>query len=297
MKGYIFNIQKFSLHDGPGLRTTIFFKGCPLRCKWCSNPESQSGKMQISYDEKSCLKCGICEKNCPSGAIKLSDNKLIYLHNSCFGCLNCVNNCPGGALKAEGRLIDTQELVRICMQDKDFYEESGGGVSFSGGECMYQSDFALELAQLLKEKGISLAAETTGCVAEEIFKRLAPKFDLLLFDLKHHDAKKHLEATAVTNELIIKNLRWAQKEGLNILPRVPVIPFFNDSLDDAKALALLLSDIGLKRVQLLPFHQFGERKYELLGREYSFSGIKALHKEDLEQYREVFIQNGIDAFF
>lgn len=297
MKGNIFNIQKFSIHDGPGLRTTVFFKGCPLRCRWCANPESQSGNMQISYDRRNCAQCLSCVQLCPEKCIEYTDGEIRLDREGCAGCMICVNSCPGKALKAEGKLTDSDEIVRVCMQDIDFYEESGGGVTFSGGECFYQSEFAAELAGKLKEKGVHLAAETAGYVDSGIFHRLAPMFDLLLFDVKHYDSERHFTGTGVHNELIIDNLRWAKENGFALLPRVPVIPGFNDSPEDAAGIAELVKNIGIERVQLLPFHQFGERKYELLGREYDFVGRKALQTETLEEYRQVFVERGIDCFF
>ena len=296
MKGNIFNIQKFSLHDGPGLRTTVFLKGCPLRCRWCSNPESQTLETLLSYDERKCLHCESCARVCPEGCIGFDGGTFRLDRSACTGCLACVKGCPGKALQAEGEQLDADEVVRICMQDADFYAESGGGVTLSGGECMMQSKFTAELARKLKMAGVHIAAETTGCVAPETFRALAPLFDLLLFDVKHYDSEMHRRGTGVGNERIIENLTQAKSEGLNILPRIPVIPRFNASLSDAEGIAALLHRVGLERAQLLPFHQFGERKYELLGREYGYAGEKALRNEDLEEYRQVFLNHGIDCF-
>jgi pyruvate formate lyase activating enzyme len=183
------------------------------------------------------------------------------------------------------------------MQDVDFYEESGGGVTISGGEGMVQPDFVEALILRLKDKGIHTAIETTGHVSPEIFHRLAPLFDLLLFDVKQYDSEKHKKGTGVGTELIHENLRWAHEHGMNILPRIPVIPGFNADLADAEGIAALLYEIGLQRVQLLPFHQMGERKYEFLNRTYEMAGIKALHREDLAAYQQIFINQGIQCFF
>ena len=293
MKGNIFNIQKFSLHDGPGLRTTVFLKGCPLRCRWCSNPESQSQDTQISFDAQRCLHCGLCQSVCPKSCISFGEID----RETCVGCLRCVERCPGKALKSEGEWIEADEVVRVCLQDRDFYAESGGGVTLSGGECMLQSEFTAELVTKLRAEGVHVAAETTGCVAPEIFQSLVPMFDLLLFDVKHADSEKHRQGTGVGNERILENLRWAKGNDLNILPRIPVIPDFNASLDDAAEIAALLAGLRFGKAQLLPFHQFGERKYELLGREYGYAGVKALYREDLEDYRQVFLDRRIDCFF
>ncbi|MDD8048083.1 MAG: glycyl-radical enzyme activating protein [Thomasclavelia sp.] len=296
-KGIIFNIQKFSIHDGPGVRTTVFLKGCPLRCKWCSNPESQLTNVQILYDQSKCLHCGTCVKVCNNKAVTMNDNKITIDSNKCVGCLSCVHSCPGKALSFEGEYQTVDEIVRICLQDKDFYEDSNGGVTISGGEGMFQPEFVETLVDSLKEHHIHVAIETTGYVSKEVFNNLASKFDLLLYDVKHYDSDKHLEGTGVRNELIIENLKYALEKGIEVLPRIPVIPGFNDSLEDARGLSELLKEVGASRVQLLPFHQFGEKKYELLGKEYSLKNKKALHQEELIEYQQVFLDQGIDCFF
>ena len=297
-KGIVFNIQKFSIHDGPGVRTTVFLKGCPLRCKWCSNPESQLSRVQIMYHSDNCEHCQKCVGTCPEKAISAAKDGRIHIDfNKCTGCLSCVQGCPGRALTNEGEYKTVDEVIDVCMQDVFFYEESGGGVTISGGEGMVQPDFVEALILRLKEKGIHTAIETTGCVSPEVFHRLAPLFDLLLFDVKQYDSGKHKMGTGVGNELIVENLRWAHGQGLNVLPRIPVIPGFNAELSDAEGIAKLLHEIGLSRVQLLPFHQMGERKYEFLNREYEMTGVKALHPEDLTEYQKVFLDQGIDCFF
>ena len=297
VKGIVFNIQKFSIHDGPGVRTTVFLKGCPLRCRWCSNPESQLSGVQIMYHADNCHHCLTCVQACPEKAITLEEDGRIHTDASrCRGCLSCVRSCPGRALTSEGEYKTVGQVMEVCLQDIDFYEESGGGVTISGGEGMAQPDFTQALVLSLREKGIHTAIETTGCVGEEVFHRLAPLFDLLLFDVKHYDSAKHRMGTGAGTELIHKNLRWAREQGLTILPRIPVIPCFNADLSDAEGLASLLQDMGLPRVQLLPFHQMGERKYEFLNRNYEMTGVKALHPEDLTEYQKVFLDRGIDCF-
>lgn len=296
-KGITFNIQKFSIHDGPGIRTTVFFKGCPLRCEWCSNPESQIKNVQILHDQSKCSYCLSCVAACPNGAITHEDNKIIINEDKCVGCLTCVNSCPNRALSYEGDYQTIEEIVDICMQDIDFYEESGGGVTISGGEGMSQPEFLKRLIAELKKNSVHVAIETTGYVKKETFEELARELDLLLFDVKHYDREKHYNGTKVYNDLIVENLKWAIDNGIEVLPRIPVIPDFNDSLEDAEGLAKLLVEVGAKKVQLLPFHQFGEKKYELLNRNYKYKNKKALYPEDLEEYQKIFEDKGLNCFF
>lgn len=296
-KGITFNIQKFSIHDGPGIRTTVFFKGCPLRCEWCSNPESQIKNVQILHDQSKCSYCLSCVAACPNGAITYEDNKIIINEDKCVGCLTCVNSCPNRALSYEGDYQTIEEIVDICMQDIDFYEESGGGVTISGGEGMSQPEFLKKLISELKKNSVHVAIETTGYVKKETFEELARELDLLLFDVKHYDREKHYNGTKVYNDLIVENLKWAIDNGIEVLPRIPVIPDFNDSLEDAEGLAELLVEVGAKKVQLLPFHQFGEKKYELLNRNYKYKNKKALYPEELEEYQKIFLDKGLNCFF
>lgn len=297
MKGNVFNIQKFSIHDGPGIRTTVFFKGCPLRCKWCSNPESQESKIQITYDIRKCIGCQSCISSCPKGSLSYTNGRINIDYKNCIGCQTCVSACVNKALTSEGKMTCVEEIVETCLQDIDFYEESNGGVTLTGGECMCQPEFVKELIGQLKEHHIHIACETTGYIDKEIFHELAPQFDLILFDVKHYDSDRHFEGTGVYNELILENLAWAHEQGLNILPRIPVIPTFNASLSDASGIARAIRNIGLKNVQLLPFHQFGERKYELLNRNYELKDIKALYKEDLSDYQKVFLDLELNCYF
>lgn len=246
----IFNIQKFSIHDGPGIRTAVFFKGCPLRCKWCANPESQQSGVQPERKEP-----------------------------------------------LAGRLYTLDEVVAVCLSDRDFYIESGGGVTLSGGEVLAQPAFAAGLLEKLREQGIHTALETTGFAPREVFDRVGAHADLLLYDLKHHDCQKHWEGTGAGNALILENLRAAVGRGADILLRIPVIPGYNDSPADALAFAELVRDMGLQRVQLLPFHQFGQKKYETLGLPYALGHLQTLHPEDLGDFRQTMLAAGTDAFF
>lgn len=297
--GIIFNIQKFSLNDGPGIRTVVFFKGCPLRCSWCANPESQEIRPQILWNSEKCLRCNTCVKSCPNSAVKNSGGT-ITINSQLCSCPErkiCVEKCPAHALTVEGEEKTVDEIIQVVMQDKDFYEESGGGVTLSGGEVMMQAEFAIELLKALKERKIHTAIETTGFVSSEKFSRVIEFIDLILFDIKHWNETKHKKGTGVSNNQIFRNMKLAIETGKDILFRLPVIPNYNNSLDDAKGFVNRLKEIGARKVQLLPFHQFGENKYKSLGREYKFSNVKALHSEDLQEFQKIFLAGGVEAFF
>lgn len=293
----VFNIQKFSLHDGPGIRTVVFLKGCPLKCKWCANPESQSPRIQILWDKEKCLGCGACAASCPQGAV-LKTGRIIRIDGkTCSGCGICATGCPAQALRAEGEVKTVREVLNVCLQDRDFYEESGGGVTLSGGEALVHPDFSMALADALRKQNIHVAMETTGFAAPELFDRVTGHMDLLLFDVKHWDEAKHLEGTGVSNRLILDNMKRAIASGLRVLPRLPVIPGYNNTLADAKGFAARLKEAGACEIQLLPFHQFGEKKYDELGKPYAYTDVPALHEEDLKDFRQVLLDQGIRAFF
>ena len=255
VQGVLFNIQKFSIHDGPGIRSVLFFKGCPLRCAWCSNPESQAPGIQPAEDPA-----------------------------------------------LGGKLSSIDETMEICLQDRAFYEESGGGVTLSGGEALSQAGFAGALLVRLGEEGIHRAMETSGHAPARTFARIAAQLELVLFDIKHHHQGRHREGTGVGMERILGNFRAALAaaatgRGPKVLPRIPVIPGYNDSPDDAAGFASLLREAGADSVQLLPFHQFGQNKYALLGMSYGLAKKKALHPEDLAGFAALFDRQGIHAFF
>lgn len=297
MKGYIFNIQKFCLHDGPGIRTTVFFKGCDLRCKWCSNPESQKMDRQLTFDQEKCSACGKCAEICVRGARKIVDSKCIVNEDICSLCGACVPVCPAEAIKIEGEYVSVEDVMPTIMKDKVYYDHTGGGVTFSGGEPLMQVDFALELAHAIRNEGISLAIETTGAVSSDRFKAFLPLLDFVYMDFKHYDTARHREGTGIGNEQILENIRILRDSGIEFMLRIPVIPGFNDSLEDARRFAAYLKEMDIHRVQLLPFHQFGERKYALIKMKYAFSAIKQLHREDLNNYRAEFIRMGVEAEF
>ena len=259
--------------------------------------------MQILWDAKKCLHCGTCIKSCPTLAVKNIDGKISVDHKKCSGagvCSErgiCIEKCPAHALKPEGERKTVAEIMEVVMQDLPFYEESGGGVTLSGGEATMQPEFAIELLKALKSKNIHTAIETTGFASPAIFRRIVEHIDLLLFDIKHWDETRHRDKTGVSNAPILQNMKFAIDAGKDVLPRLPVIPNYNNSIDDARGFVRRLREVGATKVQLLPFHQFGESKYSMLGRDYEFSHVKGLHPEDLTAFQKVFVDAGIDAFF
>lgn len=295
--GVIFNIQKFSINDGPGIRTVVFFKGCPLHCKWCANPESQLAKIQILWDKKKCLHCHHCLEICPQKAISLKDDNIFIDTNKCTLCKQCINTCPQKALTSEGEIKTVQQVLDIVLQDEVFYEESDGGITLSGGEFLMQTQFAEELLIAAKEKNLHTCCETTGFCTPEKFQHIIQYIDYILFDLKHWNKQKHLEGTGIDNKLILANMKYAISMGKTVLPRIPVIPKFNDSLEDAKKFCEVLHAVSSNQCQLLPFHQFGENKYHLLNKKYAYENQPALHREDLQDYLQIFLDNDIHAFF
>lgn len=294
MRACIFNIQKFSLHDGPGIRTTVFFKGCPLRCAWCANPESLRPGFEVLWAEKLCQGCASCLAACPEAALSLADGKVTVDRQRCTGCGRCAAACPERALSVSGKEYTVDEVIAVCLQDKDFYADSDGGVTLSGGEVTMQHEFAAELLRRLRRLDIHTALETNGFARQDAFATLAGLADMLLFDVKHHDRQKHQAGTGVDNGLILKNLHYALVEGRDVLVRIPVIRGYNDGLGDARGFAAMLAELGVRRVQLLPFHQLGENKYGMLGMEYALRDRTPFAKEDLAEFREAMHAGGIE---
>lgn len=297
MKACIFNIQKYSIHDGPGIRTVVFFKGCPLQCSWCSNPESQNSNVQITWDKYKCIKCFHCLNACKYDSIALKEGRINVDAHSCNSCFECIKGCPKQALTIEGKYYTVSEVLKEVLKDEVFYEESGGGVTLSGGEVLQQHAFVVELLKQLREKNIHTSCETTGYASNKVFKEFIENVDLLLFDMKHYDREKHLKGTKVYNDKIIANLATAIFKDKDVIIRIPVIPAFNDSLEDAQGFCDLLKTIGAKKVNLLPFHQFGQKKYALINKSYALQNVTQLHEEDLISYRQIFIENGLDCTF
>ena len=252
-KAMIFDIQRNSFVDGPGIRTTVFFKGCNLRCRWCHNPESQSFEKQMLFYKDKCTGCGKCREVCP--------NHL----QSCDFCGKCELYCPAEARKICGREYTSDEVLAEVIKDKAFYENSGGGVTFSGGECMLQLDFLLEILEKCKSAGIHTAVDTAGNVPWKSFEKILPFTDLFLYDIKAFGAELHRKGTGVSNELILENLKNLSGRA-DIIVRIPVIGGYNDNDEEIRQIADFLKQIKIIKAELLPYHAMGEHKYTALGR-------------------------------
>lgn len=271
--GNIFNIQKFSIHDGPGIRTTVFVKGCNLSCVWCHNPESQSGRPQIQFFPQKCIGCGECVRVCENGCHTLSVGQRVFDREHCIGCGKCAEVCYSEALLLTGKVCTPAEIFAEVIKDAPFYG-SDGGVTFSGGEPLLQPDFVADCAALCKNAAMTVAVDTAGCVNFSAFERVMPNCDLFLFDVKHCDPDKHLAAAGVELSLIRTNLVRLLSLGARVWIRVPVIPCFNDSEAEITAIAQYISEIfteaGAKaeKIELMPFHRTAAGKYDSLGRVY-----------------------------
>lgn len=292
---YIINIQKFSVHDGDGIRTTIFFKGCNLNCWWCHNPESQSYRPEFMFDKEKCTGCGYCVKACDKKAITISDNhKAITNKDKCVLCEECFDYCLQNAREIAGRIYEIDELVNICEKDKVFYEESGGGVTLSGGEAMTQSiDFLEKLCIELKKKGINIAIDTCGYAPPKNFERIMPYADTFLYDIKTLDDNTHIKYTGKSNKLVLSNLEFIASHGADINIRIPVIDNVNSDDKSIKDIVLYVKEnVGIVSVNLLPYHSTGSSKYDKLNRIYPSNEFKVPSNDKMEHIKNIFIENG-----
>lgn len=269
MNGIISDFKRMSVHDGPGIRTTVFLKGCPLRCKWCHNPENLTAAPSISLTRKLCIFCGMCVAACPEGVHKIAGGNHILHREKCTGCGKCVDACLPGALTLYGKTMSAQETARKLLEDRNFYAESGGGVTFSGGEPMLQSKFLSETMAILKSENIHTAVDTSGDVPWEDFETVLPLTDLFLYDIKHLDDQFHLRGTGRSNSRILENLRKLSENGAAVEIRTPVIPGYNNSMDHLKSIARLLASMdNITAWRLLPYHSMAKGKYQALDMEY-----------------------------
>lgn len=291
--GIVFNIQHYTIHDGPGIRTEIFLKGCALKCKWCSNPESINVKPEVGLFNSQCIgfdKCGFCLKACPlcdQGVFFQFENRIVGIdRNTCNDCLLCVDACPADAIVAWGKEMSVKEVMSEVLDDIAFYEKSGGGVTISGGDPLIQWRFTLELLKQCKQNGIHTCLETELCCKPSILDELYPQTDLVITDIKHMNSSLHKEFTGVNNTLILKNIQKTAQVSKPLIIRIPIIPGFNDDRQNIKETAEFIDEVLNKKVlqvQLLPYRPLGLEKYESLGLEYP---LKNLTSYDIQEQKK-----------
>jgi pyruvate formate lyase activating enzyme len=291
--GVVFDVKHFAVHDGPGIRTTVFLKGCPLRCKWCHSPESQSPNVEIAYYPNICIGCGACVEACPAGAQTMGSVKI--RRELCTRCGSCADICYAEALVKFGDHVSVEDILQEVEKDRLLYDTSGGGVTLSGGEPAMQPQFASMLLKTLKVGRFHTTLDTCGYVEWTTLRKLLGHTDLVLFDLKHMDPAVHEKLTGVSNELILSNLRRiSQLRYKTLIVRVPVIPRYNDSTDNINAIGGFLGGLeNVDAVELLPYHRLGVPKYEALGREYSLPRLQPPKKEHLEAIRDLLEASGL----
>jgi pyruvate formate lyase activating enzyme len=290
----VLSITRMTIHNGPGIRTLVLFKGCPLRCQWCSTPESQSAEPELALHASRCILCGRCVPLCPVGAIDLSGQTLRVERSLCTGCGECTEVCPSEALVMLGRMTTTRDLCQELMKDKSFFKHSGGGVTLSGGEPLLDTDYVFDLSVKLKREGISTGIDTCGCVPLRNIERVLPYVDFFLWDIKHMDPHRHKELTGVSNETVLENLKAVSRLRVPIYIRMPVIPGHNDSGENIRvACEFILSLPTVVEIDLLPVHHLGQARYESLNRVYPISGLPLIADPVLEEFKRLVESYGL----
>lgn len=294
-KAIITNIQGYSIHDGPGIRTVVFFKGCPLRCIWCANPENLSARPQVGFIKNLCQNCGRCMKHCTKGAIVPGAGVYRIDRSKCDDCGDCVEGCYYDALVRYGNEMTSDEVYQKVRRDKMFYDSSGGGVTVSGGEPMGHPEFIYELFSALHGEGINTCIETCGFAAREAFERVIPVTDTFYFDLKLMDGEEHRRYTGQDNALILSNARRAVESGKRVLFRQPLIPGVNDSDGNIAQTADFMKSLGPggMEIQLMPYHRAGQTKYDALGLDYATADVAVMTAEQLEAVKSKYIEHGV----
>lgn len=293
--GLVSDIQRFSVHDGPGIRTVVFLKGCPLRCRWCQNPEARSKEKLIMQQNERCIGCGACMRTCKTRCIQMSNSGPVTDRRRCTGCGACASACMTGARKLVGREYSVRDIVPVLLRDRAFYKNSGGGVTLSGGDPVASIDFASDLLSALHGEGIHTAIETCGyCEADE-FEKLVRDVDLILYDIKHTDSNLHRQYTGCPNERILLNVHIPKRMGKDLIVRVPLIPGFNDGEENLRRTARIALEAGASEVHLLPFHQYGESKWHNVGYVYSMTGKSEMTVESAELAAQIMAHEGIQV--
>lgn len=296
-RGIVFNIQYFNVHDGPGIRTLVFFKGCPLSCRWCSNPESMHARPELALKRDLCNGCGRCIEVCPEKALFFNAEGCLNVDRlKCNACGRCVSVCPQEALTVYGKKVSAEEVFREVHRDKMFYEGSGGGVTASGGEPLQQPGFVAAVFRLCREVGIHTCLETCGYASARAWEQVLPLTDYVLFDLKHMDSRTHRDLTGKPNRSILANARMVAASGIPVMFHMPLVPCLNDDLGNIAATASFVNSLRVDNVQgmeLMPYHRMGVGKYESLDRECLTRELKPLDAGDVESVRHAFEDMGV----
>jgi pyruvate formate lyase activating enzyme len=288
LKGLIINLQRFSLQDGPGIRTTVFFKGCPLRCCWCSNPESQDFFPQIAHKDYLCKKCGKCLLVCHQNAISLSEAGVKIKREQCDNCGTCVPACKEGALILYGQHMSAEEIIAEVLRDTSYYRTSGGGITAGGGEPCLQSEFLSHLFKQCQKKGLHATLDTCGCVSRDSFREILEHTDLVLYDLKHMDSEKHKRFTGLGNEQLLQNIEMVDTMNIPFRLRLPLIPTINDDEKNIRATAEFAAHWrNIQGLDLLPYHRLGMTKYNMLDRRYELDGLQPPKDIDIKRAKEI----------
>ena len=297
-KGVIFNIQRFSLHDGPGIRTTVFFKGCPLSCRWCHNPEGIDAALQLAANAVKCIACGACIAVCPAGALALNEHKQVEVnYGLCTFCRKCADLCPTQTLEVIGREVPVKELKAELLKDRIIFEESGGGVTVSGGEPFSQPEFLVALLKDLKEEHVHTAVDTSGCAPWKAIEDTAKWTDLFLYDLKLIDSAQSARYTGVSGTEIRRNLMKMIAHGYHLLVRVPLIPTVNDSREHLALLGEFLQKSGAVDVELLAYHRLGVSKRHRLGQRYLLPDLAEPSGDEMKAAAGFLKQYGLNILY
>jgi pyruvate formate lyase activating enzyme len=295
--GLIFDIKRYSINDGPGIRVTVFLKGCNLKCAWCHNPESISPKVQKLYSVNRCIGCSACVENCAEHACLLTENGIVTDNLKCKVCGRCAEVCPTTATEISGRIETSENILRTILKETVFMDSSEGGVTFSGGEPLLQPKFLFELLEKCGNKGIHRAVDTAGFVKTEVLLDAAERTDLFLFDLKVIDSEIHKKWTGVHNELIIDNLKKLSETGKEINIRIPLIPGVNDDMKNIDETAILVKSLSgdRKKINILPYHNIAQQKYKKLSLEFNTDNLEEPAKDKLEEIISHFESYGLEA--
>ncbi len=288
----IFDIKRFAVHDGPGIRTTVFFKGCPLSCPWCHNPEGQKPTPEIFLRASRCIGCADCLAACPTGALSLTSGTIELDRGGCDACGKCADVCPTGALETVGRVVTLDKIIAEIERDTVFYDSSGGGVTFSGGEPLGQPEFLIDLLHACRDRGVHSTIDTSGYATADVIKSAAEAANLFLYDLKLSDDDAHRRYTGVTNRPILDNLRLLSDIGATVIVRVPVIPGITDTKDNIAGIARFVASLDMRYpIDLLPYHRAGSDKYARLGIPYRLADTPIPSRTRMEEIAEMFLRH------